>query len=153
MKKTISLLLTLVLLLSTFSGCVSVFEKQPENTGENTTTAPYLNKETNPASDFEYKTNEDGGITITRYIGQNKNVIIPETIQNMPVTQIGLHAFVTMAIGEILMLSPSFPPPHTVHDSFQSHGVPSKNNLNFYSLQFQETIIRHRLIPQTYAIC
>ncbi|MEG0900427.1 MAG: hypothetical protein RSF40_12070 [Oscillospiraceae bacterium] len=32
-----------------------------------------------------------------------------------------------MTIGKILMLSPSFPPSHTVHDSFPSHGVPSGN--------------------------
>lgn len=30
-----------------------------------------------------------------------------------------------IVIGNFLILSPSFPPLHTVHDSFLSHGVPS----------------------------
>jgi hypothetical protein len=33
-------------------------------------------------------------------------------------------------IGNSLRLSPSFPPLHTVHDSFPSHGVPSQENFN-----------------------
>jgi hypothetical protein len=31
----------------------------------------------------------------------------------------------TIAIGKRLILSPAFPPPHTVHATFTAHGVPS----------------------------
>lgn len=51
--------------------------------------------ESNPVEDFIYEENDEGGITITRYIGQDDTVIIPDTIQNKPVTQIGVQAFVT----------------------------------------------------------
>lgn len=33
-----------------------------------------------------------------------------------------------IAIGNFLMLSPSFPPLHTVHETFASYGVPSYPN-------------------------
>ena len=46
-----------------------------------------------PVSDLEYKTNEDGDITITRYTGHDKNVIIPTQIEGKNVTQIGKSAF------------------------------------------------------------
>ncbi len=45
-----------------------------------------------PVTAFEYEENEDG-ITITKYIGSDKNVVIPETIDRIPVTQIGNNAF------------------------------------------------------------
>ena len=35
---------------------------------------------------------------------------------------------VIIAIGNFLMLSPSFPPLHTVHETFASYGVPSYPN-------------------------
>jgi len=49
-------------------------------------------KKANPASDFEYTENE-GKITITRYIGKSKNVVIPGKINNLSVTAIGNKAF------------------------------------------------------------
>lgn len=36
------------------------------------------------------------------------------------------HEFVVIAIGKNLILSPTFPPLHTVHATFIAHGVPSK---------------------------
>lgn len=38
----------------------------------------------------------------------------------------GLEALeLVMAIGKTLILSPSFPPPHTVREPFSSYGAPS----------------------------
>lgn len=85
MRKFLALLLVVSLFVVALSGC-----NNGDITNEQNQTAT-----PNPASDFEYETNEDGGITITRYIGQSKNVVIPATIQNSPVTQIGICAFVT----------------------------------------------------------
>ena len=43
-----------------------------------------------PESDFEFKLSDDGTfITLTRYNGNAKNLVIPETIQGMPVEVIG----------------------------------------------------------------
>ena len=42
----------------------------------------------NPASDFEYTKNGNGTVTITKYIGKSANVVIPEEIEGLPVTEI-----------------------------------------------------------------
>ncbi len=47
-----------------------------------------------PASSFEYKTNEEGGITISAFIGNESNVVISKKINGKPVTEIGNDAFV-----------------------------------------------------------
>jgi len=47
----------------------------------------------NPVSDFEYTENR-GKITITRYIGKSKDVVIPGKINNLSVTAIGNKAFI-----------------------------------------------------------
>lgn len=40
----------------------------------------------NPASDFKYKLDSDGnGVSITQYIGKNTKVVIPASIEDMPV--------------------------------------------------------------------
>ena len=49
-------------------------------------------KET-PLSDFEYEENMNGGITITKYTGKDADVVIPATISNKKVTEIGKGAF------------------------------------------------------------
>lgn len=67
MKKILVLLLSISMLLISFSGC----DKQPEP---------------NPASDFEYEIDDSqAGIVINKYIGSSKHVIIPSHIDNLPV--------------------------------------------------------------------
>ena len=45
------------------------------------------------AGDFQYEENEDGTITVTRYIGKDTKVVIPEQIAGKSVTVIGDSAF------------------------------------------------------------
>src|SRR5208283_1532614 len=45
------------------------------------------------AQDYTYTTNDDNTITITGYIGSGSDVIIPDTINSLPVTSIGSYAF------------------------------------------------------------
>ena len=87
MKKTILVLLTLALLTTAFTGCANLSESNVATTTAETAEQP------NPASDFEYKDNSDGGITITKYIGTDTDVIIPEQIDGKTVTVIGQLAF------------------------------------------------------------
>lgn len=96
MKKFIVLLLSVSLLLISIAGCKKN-RKSPVNDGSdsNTTSEQESVPQANPETDFEYKKNDDGGITITRYIGESLDVIIPDKIDNTPVTQIGHLAFVT----------------------------------------------------------
>ena len=49
--------------------------------------------ETTDEKFFRYKTNHDGTVTITGYKGEEKNVIIPSTIEGKSVTSIGAWAF------------------------------------------------------------
>ena len=46
----------------------------------------------NPASDFEYEIS-DSGVSITKYIGTAADVVIPDSIENMPVSGIYMFAF------------------------------------------------------------
>jgi len=48
-----------------------------------------------PESDFQFDWDENvkDGVVITKYIGTKKEVRIPPSIQNYPVTSIGLAAF------------------------------------------------------------
>lgn len=94
MKKTILVLLTLSLLTTAFVGCASTHDDTSEKPAA-TTTVNIPDTE-NPASDFEYKENNEnskGGIAITKYVGTDTTVIIPGTIDGKTVTVIGKSAF------------------------------------------------------------
>ena len=43
--------------------------------------------------DYDYEINGDGSVTITKYKGSEKNVVVPETIAGYPVRKIGDSAF------------------------------------------------------------
>ena len=49
--------------------------------------------EPSPVSDFKYRNNYYGGKTITAYIGNEKEVVVPPVIDGKPVTQIGSTVF------------------------------------------------------------
>lgn len=49
-------------------------------------------EQVNPASDFAY-TADGGEVTITEYIGTSEHVLIPDTIDGLPVTALGHRAF------------------------------------------------------------
>lgn len=84
---TLTLLIAFVLGLT---GCNNTSEKvnsvdQPEST---------INQASeSPVSDFEYTVNDDGGITINKYIGKAVDVVIPEKIDGKNITAIATAAF------------------------------------------------------------
>ena len=80
MKKAILISMVLIMIFLSFAGC----DNKKDN---NKTTVPDSGKVA-PASDFEYTLRKDGGITISKYIGTDKNVIIPSEIEDRPVTVI-----------------------------------------------------------------
>lgn len=55
--------------------------------------SPDTPKNTSPVSNFEYIENEEGDITITKYVGAEYNVVIPSKIEGKRVTQLGIRAF------------------------------------------------------------
>lgn len=57
-------------------------------------TVPYSNIEsTIRFEDAELEVNKDGGLTVKRYIGTKKDIVIPSTVLGRPVTEIGEYAF------------------------------------------------------------
>ncbi len=74
MKKTLSLILSLLMIFSAFT--VLAGAKAEAKT------------------DFTYDLLEDGTVKITKYTGTEKDVVIPETIGGKKVTEIGRRAFV-----------------------------------------------------------
>ena len=88
MKKILALLLALFLFIATFTGCADENPgKQDPNNEDN---QPPVQDTENPATDFEYEENEDGGITIKKYIGTSADVIVPAQIDGKDVTVIGM---------------------------------------------------------------
>ena len=92
MKKIFALFLALFLFTTTFPGCA---EDTPElkdpNNEEN---QPPVQDTENPASDFRYEENHQGGITITSFVGNDTDIIIPAKIDEKDVTYIGDSAFI-----------------------------------------------------------
>lgn len=87
MKKSILILLLAALLASSLVGCNNTPDEPAEEVWA------YDPADANPASDFEYETGDDGGITITKYVGTDTEVVIPEQIDGKDVTVIGQQAF------------------------------------------------------------
>lgn len=73
------------------------------NTTQTTNTTEEPNENASPVSDFEYKVNEDNGITITKYIGDDENVVIPSKIDGRNVTEIGQLAFAQTNIKQVVL--------------------------------------------------
>lgn len=99
MKKAILMFLLAALLTAPLTGCDTADSgdeptKTTTESKDNDNTLPEYNAaDANPASDFEYEVGEDGGITITKYIGTDTTVVIPEKIDGKDVTVIRLYAF------------------------------------------------------------
>lgn len=86
--KKMAFALAVIMLMTTLIAC----NKTPPD--ENPDTEPPVQDNANPASDFEYEENGDGGITIKKYMGTSADVTIPAQIDDKNVTIIGEQAFV-----------------------------------------------------------
>lgn len=104
MKKAFTLLLLTVMLTAPLAGCGDTADTPAETTeGMDDGIPEYNAAEANPASDFEYKVRESGGITIVKYIGEDETVVIPQTIDGEAVTLIGERAFAGTSILSVAM--------------------------------------------------
>lgn len=59
-------------------------------------------EQVNPASDFAY-TAADGEVTITDYIGENEHVLIPDTVDGLPVTALADKAFYEKTVTTVVV--------------------------------------------------
>ena len=91
MKKTITLFLSFLFLLSMLSGCNN--PSSFDNTTESSIDTADETSQPNPTSDFEYQIHDSNQVTITKFIGESSEVIIPPTIDGKPVTTLGNMCF------------------------------------------------------------
>lgn len=59
-------------------------------------------EQVNPASDFAY-TADGGEVTITEYIGESEHVLIPDTIDGLPVTALADKAFYEKTVTTVVV--------------------------------------------------
>lgn len=99
MKKILTVLffaLIMTAMAVCFTGCTD-----GDKTGTETMSEPA--ETPNDISDFEY-TETNGGIKIKKYIGSSTNVVIPETINDLPVTELSADAFMNFRQLEYLSI-------------------------------------------------
>ena len=92
MKRILALILSCALVVSTTLAVVTANAYEVYPTAEVQSTS---------ADDFKYTVNDDGDIVIDGYLGNEKTVVVPESIDGHPVKSIGSHAFDNSMIKEI----------------------------------------------------
>ena len=116
MKKPVCLILTAFLLLSALTACNADPQAPDTTDGGEPTAAPSSSGDSqttgtpepddppeSPVSDFEYQLNNDGGVTVTKYIGNDATVVVPAYIEEKPVTRIGNSAFLLTPIQTVTL--------------------------------------------------
>ena len=110
MKRFASLLLIFTLLLSLLTGCGTdeITETDTSQSTSDTQTVSHdtqidISEPESPISDFEYAENDGGGMTITKYIGTEENVVIPKKINSVAVTRIGENSFKESSIVTLVI--------------------------------------------------
>ena len=79
--------------------------KKDENTEESNDNTEDKTAECNTVStDFQY-IKENGGVTITKYVGKQTSVRIPEKIENLSVLKIGKNAFADTEVRSVTLPS------------------------------------------------
>lgn len=102
MKKRLLITLSVLLTLLWLSGITEAFDLDDYY--------PLTQEEVNagilydPVSHFSYALQADGTIRLVRYIEQ-KEVDIPETINGIPVSSLGRHAFANTTVSDIFLSS------------------------------------------------
>lgn len=101
MKKSLSFMLAVSIMLSvSLTGC----DQQPEdkNTTPATTQTTQVSIKETPISSFQYAVNDEKNIAgIMQYIGQEKDVVIPQQIEGYPVVYISYNAFSKSDIASV----------------------------------------------------
>ena len=94
-KKIVSRVVSLIFLMSVLS-MVSLLLISCTGKDENgkSTSKTTVKKKANPPSDFKYDLTKDGkGIKITEILGEGVDIVIPDTIEDMPVTELEFFGY------------------------------------------------------------
>lgn len=101
MRKIITILLLLTVLTAPLFGCDN---SDISDTSDPQNTAGVVLRTTpNPKTDFEYSVLENRKIRITKYIGTDTDILIPDTIDDVDVIELGENAFAESDITSIVM--------------------------------------------------
>lgn len=100
MRRRLTGIITMILIAASATGCAvpevsSETQTSEADTGVSTTTADdaeTVGEQVTSDGSFRY-IQEDGGITLTKYIGESETVVTPKEINGIPVTAIGESAF------------------------------------------------------------
>ncbi len=98
MKKIIALFLAMFCLTATFTGCGSSENSKSPNNSEEKPSEP------SPVKDFEFEASENG-LTVTKYLGSAKQVVIPSIVDNKKVVDLKSDVFGGNVVVEEIVLS------------------------------------------------
>ena len=104
MKKIIALLIALICLSVTFAGCGSSDNKEKPGNSENSNNGIEQAPATSPIEDFEFEADENG-LTVTKYLGSAKKIVIPSIVDNKKVVDLSPEVFGGNVIVEEIVLS------------------------------------------------
>lgn len=117
MKKIITIFLSTILIFVFITSCNKTKEETPETIPNHTTESTVVSSEdTNknagdsessnatPVSDFKYESNENGGITITEYLGKDTEIIFPSKIDDKNVTEITFKSWINIFQVETVVI-------------------------------------------------
>ena len=90
-KQILACVLVVTMLISTF--VVNASAQKIDTSTVSETTTVVQSGEPLIDGDFEYTTNEEGTVEITKYTGTGGDVVIPSIIEGKNVTQIGQYSF------------------------------------------------------------
>ena len=94
MKKNTPLLFTLcAAMIFSLAGCGGNPPNDVPSDSSGITQNSGSSEQASPVGDFEYIENSNSGITISKYTGNDINLVIPESIDGKAVTQIGRDVF------------------------------------------------------------
>lgn len=94
MKRNLKLAVAfLAAALMTFASCNKKAEAQDTSSAESKTEKAAKNAKPNPESDFEIRISDDvSWIKVTKFVGVSEKIVVPETIQGLPVLSVSLYA-------------------------------------------------------------
>ena len=102
MKKIVTILLLLAMMTAPLFGCDNSDISEASDS-QNASDSISDTSNGGIAADFEYSVIRDGTISIDKYIGNAAEVVIPDTIDGIPVTLILSYSFYKTSIKEVVI--------------------------------------------------
>ena len=126
--KLVAAITVATLVFGNFASCSKKGESAEKTAKEKKTSKDVALKE-NPASDFSYTMTDDGqGVLIKKYIGSSPKIIIPATIEGLPVLEVENLADLDHEYGDLYW--------DNLWDDYRYH----KNNVTITHISFPDSV-------------